>query len=66
MSKKPTMSFQAAHCFQFGPKIVEEASKRVRSVHCNFCAFFGRTKVKVDDEHVGEKCQRSSRNNTKY
>uniref|UniRef100_A0AAV1TMK6 Uncharacterized protein n=1 Tax=Peronospora matthiolae TaxID=2874970 RepID=A0AAV1TMK6_9STRA len=30
-----------------------------------FCAFFGRTKVKVGDEHAGEKCQLSFRNGTK-
>jgi hypothetical protein len=36
------------------------------SVRCNFYAFFGRTKVKAGDEHVGEKRQRSSRNDTKY
>jgi hypothetical protein len=36
------------------------------SVRCNFCAFFGRAKVKASDEHVGEKRQHSSRNDTKY
>ncbi len=66
MSKKPATLFQPAHCFQFGLKIAEEANKRVTSVHCNFCAFFGHAKVKAGDEHAGEKRQRSSRNNTKY
>ncbi|CAK9222467.1 unnamed protein product [Sphagnum troendelagicum] len=66
MSKKPGTLFQLAHCLQFGLKIVEEANKRVTSVRCNFCAFFGRAKVKVGDEHAGEKRQRRSRNDTKY
>jgi hypothetical protein len=66
MSKKPATPFQPAHCLQFGLKIVEEANKRIRSVRCNFCAFFSRAKVKAGDEHAGEKCQRSSRNDTKY
>ncbi len=35
-------------------------------MRCNFCAFFGRAKVKTSDEHAGEKRQRSSRNDTKY
>jgi hypothetical protein len=47
-------------------KISEEANKRVMSARCNFCAFFGRAKVKASDEHAGEKRQRSSRNDTKY
>ncbi|CAM6023035.1 unnamed protein product [Sphagnum balticum] len=66
MSKKPATPFQLAHCLQFGLKIAEEANKRVMSLRCNFCAFFGRAKVKVGDKHVGEKRQRSSRNDTKY
>jgi hypothetical protein len=66
MSKKPATPFQPTHYLQFGLKIVEEANKRVTSVHCNFCAFFGRAKVKASDEHTGEKRQRSSRNDTKY
>jgi hypothetical protein len=47
MSKKLATPFQSAHCLQFGLKIVEEANKRVRSVRYNFCAFFGRAKVKA-------------------
>jgi hypothetical protein len=66
MSKKPATPFQPAHYLQFGLKIAEEANKRVTSVRCNFYAFFGHAKVKAGDEHVGEKCQRSSRNDTKY
>jgi hypothetical protein len=66
MSKKPATLFQPAHCLQFGLKIVEEANKRATSVRCNFCAFFGRAKVKAGDEHAGEKRQHSSRNDTKY
>jgi len=66
MSKKPATPFQRAYCLQFELKIVEEANKRITSVRCNFCTFFGRVKVKVSDEHVGKKRQRSSRNDTKY
>jgi hypothetical protein len=66
MSKKPATSFQLAHCLQFRLKIAEEANKRVTSVRCNFCAFFGRAKVKAGDEHVGEKRQCSLRNDTQY
>ncbi|CAK9219905.1 unnamed protein product [Sphagnum troendelagicum] len=66
MLKKPTTPFQLAHCLQFGLKIAKEANKRVTSVRCNFCAFFGRVKVKAGDEHAGKKRQRSSRNDTKY
>ncbi|CAK9252169.1 unnamed protein product [Sphagnum jensenii] len=64
MLKKPATSFQLAHCLQFGLKIAKEANKRVTLVHCNFCAFFGRAKVKAGDEHAGEKRQRDSRNDT--
>jgi hypothetical protein len=66
MSKKLATPFQPTHCLQFGPKIVEEANKHVRSVRCNFCAFFDRAKVKAGYEHAGKKHQRSSRNDTKY
>ncbi|CAM6064274.1 unnamed protein product, partial [Sphagnum tenellum] len=66
MSKKPATPFQPAHCLQFGLKIAKEANKRVMSVRCNFCAFFGRAKVKAGDEHAVEKRQRSSCNDTKY
>ncbi|CAK9215228.1 unnamed protein product [Sphagnum troendelagicum] len=66
MSKKPATPFQPTHCLQFGLKIAEQANKRVTSVRCNFCAFFGRAKVKASDKHASEKHQRSSRNDTKY
>ncbi len=66
MSKKPPTAFQPAHCLQFGLKIAEEANKRVTSMRCNFCAFFGHAKVKASDKHVGKKHQRSSCNDTKY
>ncbi len=55
MSKKHAMPFQLAHCLQFGLKIVEEANKRVTSMRCNFCAFFGHAMVKAGDEHASEK-----------
>ncbi len=66
MSKKPATPFQPAHCLQFGLKIAEEANKHVTSVRCNFCAFFGRAKIKASDEHASEKRQCSSCNDTKY
>lgn len=46
------MPFQLTHCLQFGLKIIEEANKHVTLVRCNFCAFFGCTKVKAGDEHA--------------
>ena len=53
-------SFKEAHLLEYGLVITHPKTFQVRSVRCQFCAFFGREQI------IGQKRQRKQTENEKY